>query len=219
MFSPYRLFPYPLFTIRMFKLVVISVPGSCRNEEEAFRRIIQHPEIKAIHLRKPEWSLDETADFLSKLPNEVLGKIRLHAHFELGKLFPIQGYHINHRWPQAPPGSNISASCHSLEEVARKLPVCSYVFLSPIFNSISKQGYMSNFQYCEIEEGRNIGLINNKTLALGGIDVPQLPIIKEWGFEGAAILGGLWKGFEENPDLDALEKRLLKLTEACRKLM
>lgn len=203
----------------MFRLVVISIPGSCRNEAEAFRRIIRYPEIKAIHLRKPEWNVDETADFLSRLPIEVVGKIRLHSHFELGKLFPIQGYHINHRNPQAPQGKDISASCHSLDEVSQKLPVCRYVFLSPIFNSISKQGYMSNFQYCEIEKGRNLGLINEKTFALGGIDIPQLSLLKEWGFGGAAILGGLWKDFEKSFDLDALEKRLLKFSEACRELM
>lgn len=211
----------------MFKLVVISSPEECRNETEAMQLLASNAYVHAIHLRKPDWSLQKTHLFLSTLPDEVLRKVRLHNHFSLGKTYPIQGFHLNQRSPEPPsaPITNsrlkkelpLSASCHSLEEVALKLPQCDYVFLSPIFDSISKQGYSSCFNTETIHEGMDRHLIGPKTIALGGIDAEKIPLVKKWGFGGIAVLGSLWGKFATNPDLNLLEKQLKILVEACQR--
>lgn len=98
----------------------------------------------------------------------------------------------------------VSRSCHSLDEVARSKERCSYVTLSPIFNSISKQGYNAAFSQEELVRARELKIIDQKVVALGGIGQENIARIRELGFGGAAVLGTIWKS--------------LTLDEACMKL-
>ena len=67
-----------------------------------------------------------------------------------------------------------------------------YIFLSPIFNSISKQGYNSNFTHKELLVLKRISLINDKVYALGGVNKDNLVDVTSFGFGGASVLGYLW---------------------------
>lgn len=87
----------------------------------------------------------------------------------------------------------VSRSCHSLEEVARYKEWCSYVTLSPVFNSISKQGYNAAFSQEELVRAKDLNIIDEKVVALGGIGPENIAQIKELGFGGAAVLGAIWK--------------------------
>lgn len=87
----------------------------------------------------------------------------------------------------------ISRSCHSLEEVVKYKEQCSYVTLSPIFNSISKQGYCAAFTQEELKRAKDLNVVDQKVVALGGIDAENIAQIKELGFGGAAVLGTIWK--------------------------
>ena len=73
-----------------------------------------------------------------------------------------------------------------------------YLFLSPIFQSISKEGYGNGFPWYELEEARERGFINPKVFALGGIDASHIRQLKGLGFGGAVVLGALW-GKINNP--------------------
>ena len=86
-----------------------------------------------------------------------------------------------------------SRSCHSLEEVTEWKERCNYVSLSPIFDSISKQGYRSAFSREELQQARRDGIIDDKVFALGGITFDRLPEVETLGFGGAMILGDAWK--------------------------
>jgi len=88
---------------------------------------------------------------------------------------------------------SISRSCHSLAEVAEWKERCSYVSLSPIFDSISKQGYKSAFSREELLQARHDGIIDDKVFALGGITFSRIEEVKALGFGGAMILGDAWK--------------------------
>ena len=84
----------------------------------------------------------------------------------------MKGIHLNSRNPIAPDNysGHISASCHTLEEVQEDKKTCDYVFLSPIFDSISKEGYSSKFTPEAIREAVKADIIDKKVIALGGID-------------------------------------------------
>ena len=94
----------------------------------------------------------------------------------------------------------LSASCHTLEEVQEDKKTCDYVFLSPIFDSISKEGYSSKFTPEAIREAVKADIIDKKVIALGGIDEENILRVKDFGFGGAAIMGGLWSKFNHSFD-------------------
>ena len=95
----------------------------------------------------------------------------------------------------APPNheGSVSRSCHSLEEISRYKGECDYLTLSPIFNSISKQGYMAAFGPGQLAAARDSGLIDSRVMALGGVTLENIPRVKELGFGGVAILGDVWQ--------------------------
>ena len=75
----------------------------------------------------------------------------------MAKEFQIGGVHLNKRNnyaipPFGPMRVRISVSCHSIEEVKEWKPKCDYVFLSPIYNSISKEGYEAKFSKEELRK-------------------------------------------------------------------
>ena len=69
-----------------------------------------------------------------------------------------------------------------------------YVFLSPIFDSISKIGYESAFDDAEV---LTAFLANSKqrVIAFGGVDADRIAICEELGFRGYAMLGDIWKKY------------------------
>jgi thiamine-phosphate pyrophosphorylase len=69
----------------------------------------------------------------------------------------------------------------------------NYLFLSPIFDSISKQGYCSNFSIELLREAQAEGIIDNKVIALGGVTPRKQPLLESLGFGGYAMMGAVWK--------------------------
>ena len=88
---------------------------------------------------------------------------------------------------------SLSRSCHSLEEISDNLAVCDYLFLSPIFDSISKQGYGAAFDRKELEQAAARQLLQDKVYALGGVCAENIGTLLQIGFHGAAVLGDLWQ--------------------------
>ena len=67
-----------------------------------------------------------------------------------------------------------------------------FVLLSPVFDSFSKQGYAAEYTPEQIRQAAKDGIIDKRVIALGGIDEDKILQVKDYGFGGAAILGGLW---------------------------
>ena len=68
-----------------------------------------------------------------------------------------------------------------------------YLFLSPIFDSISKGGYKSTFSSEQLIEASKAGVIDEKVIALGGITIDKIPYLKRLNFGGVAMLGAIYK--------------------------
>jgi thiamine monophosphate synthase len=88
---------------------------------------------------------------------------------------------------------SISRSCHSFEEIKEWKDRCNYLSLSPIYDSISKQGYLSAFSREQIEKAVAEGIIDNKVLALGGVTFDKVEEVERLGFGGAMVLGDAWR--------------------------
>lgn len=121
--------------------------------------------------------------------------------------YKLKGIHLSHRNPLIPDNytGHVSASCHTFDEVTADKKMCDYVFLSPIFDSISKEGYASAFTSESIREAAEKGIIDKRVIALGGVDENNLLQVKDFGFGGAAILGGLWNKFDPASDYNYQE--------------
>ncbi len=175
------------------KLIVITQPHFFVGEAEVLNALF-HAGLEVLHLRKPEASAHEMAQLLDAIAAEYHPRIVVHDRFELTDRYRLKGIHLNRRNPQPPDGyqGSISASCHSLSEASQRKAAYSYIFLSPIYNSISKNGYNSTFTRQELEQARDGGIIDRRVIALGGINNDHLGEIRRLGFGGAAVLGDLW---------------------------
>ena len=150
--------------------------------------------IYSIHLRKPEATIHECRQLFSQLTDNERAKIIIHDYHELYTEFSLKGIHINKNITSLPDGYNgfKTRSCHSFEEIKRYKNEYDYLFLSPIFDSISKVGYKSAFTKEELLKASTSGLIDNKIIALGGITLDMLPYFQELNFGGIAMIGGIY---------------------------
>lgn len=70
---------------------------------------------------------------------------------------------------------------------------CDYVTLSPIFDSISKEGYNSKFNKKDLIflDKNGSSVVTTKVVALGGVTPERVDIVRQLGFDGFAVLGAL----------------------------
>lgn len=174
--------------------IVITSPGFLQGEADFINRLFGHG-LDRLHLRKPGADIGECRRLLDGISREWLPRIVVHDNFGLCREYGLGGVHLNGRNPMAPPNheGSVSRSCHSLEEISRYKGECDYLTLSPIFNSISKQGYMAAFGPGQLAAARDSGLIDRRVIALGGVTLENIPRVKELGFGGVAILGDVWQ--------------------------
>ena len=176
------------------KIIVITSPDSVPGEVSTICRLL-HDGIDAIHIRKPDWDKSQCRRLIEAVPQQYRQRLVVHQHFELCEEYHLQGIHLNKRHPFLPAHheGTVSCSCHSLQEVVSQKPKMDYVFLSPIFDSISKQGYCSAFPLPVLKQAQTEGIIDQKVIALGGVSYDKLPLLQELSFGGAAMLGEIWK--------------------------
>lgn len=177
----------------MMKLIVITSPAFLADEAASINALFEAG-LEILHLRKPHSSCDEVERLVQSVSEPFRNRIVLHEHFELVGKYGLKGIHLNARNPVAPEGyrGHISRSCHSLQEVEEWKAFCDYVFLSPIYDSISKEGYGAHFTAEQLQGARLRGLIDEKVVALGGICANNIPEVKSFGFGGVALLGDIW---------------------------
>lgn len=181
--------------------IVITLPYFFDGEAEQIVQLL-HSSVDLIHIRKPESKAEEVEKLIMSIPSEYYPRLVLHDHHDLAMKYHLHGVHLNGRNPQPPQGweGSVSKSCHSLEEVKEWKEKCDYVSLSPIFDSISKQGYHAAFSPTEIEEASRQGIIDKKVLALGGVTFNKIDDVLRMGFGGGMILGDAWKNVSHPQD-------------------
>lgn len=176
----------------MKRLIVLTPPRFFLGEGSIINGLFKEG-LACLHIRKPGCTVGEMVDLLNNIELAYYPRIVLHDCFELGTTHPVGGLHLNKRNSAVPEGftGSISRSCHTLEEVQTSTDF-SYVFLSPIFDSISKEGYGSRFPMNVLKEASAQHIINEQVIALGGINAVTIPLVKQLNFGGVAVLGALW---------------------------
>jgi thiamine-phosphate pyrophosphorylase len=191
-----------------FKLIVVSSQEGYEHEiydvQAMFKAGMQN-----FHLRKPKFSTNRLRNYIEKIDKKYHNRIVLHTHHELCIPFRLRGIHLTRKhlkknfmknWLQMKyikvrrPKIEITAAYHTIGEFKIKNPGYSYVFLSPIFDSISKVGYRSTFSEDSLEQ--MLSKTSYSVIALGGVDEDKIEQAKKWGFSGVAVMGSLWKSKE-----------------------
>lgn len=176
------------------KIIAITKPHFVDGEALLIKKMFEKG-IDILHLRKPnldvEYARNSTRALLKELSEEERKKIIVHDYHDLYEEFSLKGVHINKNVKTLPEGyaGFKTRSCHSLEEVMMYKAEYDYVFLSPIFDSISKEGYKSGFTEDVLRKASEEGVIDEKVVALGGVDLHNIIFLKKLGFGGAAMLG------------------------------
>lgn len=195
----------------MKKLIVISTPFFFPGENLILARLFEEG-MQRLHLRKPEGKQEELCRLLDEIPVAYHPKIVLHDCFGLAADYGLGGVHLNKRNNRIPAGykGSISRSCHSIEEL-EQYRALDYLFLSPIFRSISKEGYGNGFAMETLQQASDTGIINEKVIALGGIGLTTLPRLRPFRFGGAAVLGALWGSHPSVEQADLIITQYKKL--------
>lgn len=187
-------------------IIAITLPTFIPHEVDAIARLFDERGIDRLHIRKPGADEAEVAALLRRIPQRLYPQLSIHDHHALAVRFGLGGIHLNGRHPVAPDGwaGLVSTSCHSIAELAERRrelaagaslrhPGLAYLSLSPVFDSISKQGYHAAFTPRQLAEARAAGIIDHRVLALGGVTFARLPEVEAMGFGGAMILGDAWR--------------------------
>lgn len=164
-------------------------------EQQRITAWLRSGKVEYFHIRKPHFTEQRMREYLSAFPNDVLERLTLHDFHSLAVEFGIGGVHLNARNPvlsRTLKGKRVSASCHSLEDFANRQSSCDYCFISPIFDSLSKQDYGSAFSVELLKKAFANGLLNEKAVALGGVTHNRIPLLEEIGFAAYASVGEIW---------------------------
>ncbi|GAA4044554.1 thiamine phosphate synthase [Hymenobacter glaciei] len=187
----------------MFRLVIISAPAALPDEPRLLADVLGAG-TETLHLRKPDWPTAQVETLVQAIPEQLHERLVLHGHPELVRRYRLGGLHLTGvqraaagRRPLLLPNQTLSTSFHSLAEISGHRRRYEYVFLSPIFDSISKQGYASRFELPALraffaQRAAQAGY-QPPVLALGGMAAQNLPMVRHIGFAGAAVLGSIWQ--------------------------
>jgi len=188
----------------MFSLLAIT-PHDETVELPWLAQLFAH-NLHRLHVRKPGWSRAELADYLLAIEPKYRSRLVLHSHYDLAQEYDLGGIHLTETARRAPGlarllrglgGRSVSASLHTLADVQQHRRRYNYVTLSPIFNSISKEDYLSSFDLAQVQ-----ALLHKlaarpgyrpQVLALGGVEAANVASVRQMGFTGAAVLGSIWQ--------------------------
>ena len=188
------------------KLILLTPPDFFVEEDKILTALFEEG-LDVLHLRKPGCEPVYSERLLTLLPECHHDQIVVHEHFYLKDEFNLRGIHLNNRNPEPPANykGHISKSFHDIDTMKKEKRNFNYVFLSPIFDSISKSGYKSAFETNVLEDASARGIIDKKVMALGGVSAENMRTIRELGFGGAVVLGDLWNRFNIHSNLDYKE--------------
>lgn len=156
-----------------------------------------------LHLRKPKWPKQEYEALLKAIAPHHKRKVVLHQYHDLAAKYHVGGVHLRESARQSFSSQQlrefikevkrknltISTSVHAVKDAVAIGPLFDYVLASPLFDSISKQGYTANAQWTSAP----IAAMQGQLIALGGIDGTNVGKALDLGFAGIAILGAVWQ--------------------------
>ena len=188
------------------KLILLTCPEFFVEEDKILTTLFEEG-LDILHLRKPNSEPIYCERLLSLMPEQYRKRIVVHDHFYLRDEFGLMGIHLNKRNPQAPASYRgpVTRTCYDLPSVVEQKPLCEYVLLRNIFDSISESENKASFTPDELLNAARRGIIDKSVIAEGGVSLAGIEQVREWGFGGVAIRGDLWNRFDVHSGRDYKE--------------
>lgn len=169
--------------------------------------------LEGLHLRKPGSTPHTVAALLRQIAPHFHPRIVVHRHTVLFDEFRLCGVHLPLpcllRSEKMPDKGLVSCSAHTLPEIEAAAKVADRVFVSPVFDSLSKRGYPGNVSLHSISKPAG----NTLCVALGGITPSRLATVRRYGFEAAAVMGYIWQGSRPQQRFEACRTAIAALTK------
>lgn len=174
------------------KLIVITQENTLKNEADLWVQLLKMG-VGKIHVRKPGMKTDELLKLVNTVPLEYRKQLIIHQNPQVTLDAGAGGLHLPFRHIidgkiSMPVHYSLSASTHNWQEAEKAMKLCSYCFISPVFNSISKTGYNANPELASVP----VHLKGARIYALGGIHGGNIQSVLSMGYYGAAVLGAIW---------------------------
>jgi len=208
-----------------FRLIVLSSVDGFEHEIHHVQQMFEDG-LELFHLRKPKFSTRRLRRYLEKIGSKYHARIVIHSHHELATRFKLRGIHFTHshkkknfliNWfrlryiRMRTRDLTLSTGFHTIAELKDYNDKYDYVFLSPVFESISKVGHSGKFNEDSLKEG--LGKTSYEVIALGGIDEDKIEKAIEAGFSGVAVLGSIWKSKEPVEKFKRIQERCQQLVK------
>lgn len=198
-------------------MIVISNPKPIVNEIEIIHSLFEEG-LQTFHVRKPYFGRSELKQFLLAINQNYRDRLVLHSHHELAEELNIQRIHFTESkrkvtllLPIKPPfvryktkGFRLSTSVHSIEDFNALENSFEYAFLSPVYPSISKEGYSSKIDLTKAIKKRNN--YSTQLVALGGVESKNINKTLKNGFDKVALLGSIWNSNNAIENFKACQK-------------
>ncbi|RXP59419.1 thiamine phosphate synthase [Lutibacter sp. HS1-25] len=177
-------------------IVLIAPEQDIPNEIELLHQLFEAG-LQYYHFRKPFKNYQEHVAYLNQIDTKYHNRIVVHYFHELINEFNLKGIHFQEQKRcdvlengkgyfnnLNMAGKTMSSSFHEFQELENCDIEFDYYLLSPVFSSISKQGYA----------GRGFDVTNSskKIIGMGGINISTIKDTLKLGFKGIGVLGGVW---------------------------
>ncbi|TAL60753.1 MAG: hypothetical protein EPN85_06545 [Bacteroidetes bacterium] len=185
------------------KLILIS-PSKRQDSEIGFLLNMFEQGLQTYHVRKKTFSTRELKKYLEEIPEKYHNRIVIHTHHELALKFDLKGIYISRshkrnkfklwfwkKWLKLRKSRlEISTTLRNVENVLEYIPRYDYVFLAPVFDSLS-----GSFQAAFSEYNLAPALKNTKfkVIARGGVSTDTIQKAHSLGFWGGAFYTSVWK--------------------------
>lgn len=176
--------------------IIISNPVSLPGETAIINELFDDG-LELLHVRKPGYPEPEYRSLIENIKPVFHKRLVLHQFHAIAEEFDIHRLHFPEQqcrettdWEQYS-RFILSTAVHSIEDFNALPDWFEYAFLSPVFPSISKVGYVSEKNL--LEEVKKRTNFHTKLVALGGIAFENGQRAIENGFDNVAMLGAIWE--------------------------
>lgn len=173
-------------------IILFTQPAFAAGEALLLNRFLEQQPSLIAHLRKPGSERPAYEQLIQEIHPAFHSRLVLHQYHELDSQYALKGIHFTEtdRLTGTYHPRVVSTSFHRMEDALQAPESLTYFFCSPVFPSISKEGYVPTEDWTIVNTSP---LFRSKAVALGGIDASRLEPVRQRGFEHIAVLGAIWQ--------------------------
>ncbi|MCH8332179.1 MAG: thiamine phosphate synthase, partial [Bacteroidetes bacterium] len=166
--------------------IIVFAAATSRDDETAIVTKMFDEGLECFHFRKPMYNLEQAKQYINAIPRKYRNRIIVHSYHRLAINYGLMGIHLTRidrknkflmrmkllLFKAIRPDLVVSRSYHSLSKLTGgSSSRFDHVFLSPVFNSVSKTNNKSSFNESKMKE--KLAKTGKQVMALGGVEIDK----------------------------------------------